>query len=252
MEYIQLTKDNLKKEHICCAISRAADPAVDSKKAWLADRLDEGLVFLKSAERGKCFIEYLPAEMAWVPINAPGYLYINCLWVAGSFKGHGYSSDLLSRCLEDAQAQRKKGLCILSSAKKRGFLADPKYLMHKGFRVCDEASNGIQLWVLPLAEIGPLPQFRPSARQAQTAGEGFALYYTNQCPFTAKYVPILQGIAEQQAVPLRVVHLDSRESAQNAPTPTTTFALFWNGAFITNEIPSEKKFSQLIRDLSEA
>lgn len=34
------------------------------KKAWLADRFDEGLVFLKSVERGKCFIEYIPAENA--------------------------------------------------------------------------------------------------------------------------------------------------------------------------------------------
>ena len=46
------------------------------QKAWLADRFDEGLVFLKSVERGKCFIEYLPAEKAWNPIEAPGYMYI--------------------------------------------------------------------------------------------------------------------------------------------------------------------------------
>ena len=49
MEYIRVTKDNLKKEHICCAISNNKDVQVSSKKAWLADRLDEGLVFLKSA-----------------------------------------------------------------------------------------------------------------------------------------------------------------------------------------------------------
>ena len=95
MEYIRVTKDNLEKEHICCAISNNRDAQVSSKKAWLADRFDEGLVFLKSVERGKCFIEYLPAEYAWVPINADGYMYIDCLWVSGSFKGHGYSTELL-------------------------------------------------------------------------------------------------------------------------------------------------------------
>ena len=56
MEYIRVTKDNLEKEHICCAISNNKDVQVSSKKAWMADRLDEGLVFLKSVERGKCFI----------------------------------------------------------------------------------------------------------------------------------------------------------------------------------------------------
>ena len=52
MEYIRVTKDNLEKEHICCAISNNNDVQVSSKKAWLADRFDEGLVFLKSVERG--------------------------------------------------------------------------------------------------------------------------------------------------------------------------------------------------------
>ena len=58
MEFIQVTKDNLEKEHICCAISNNKDVQVTSKKSWLSERFDEGLVFLKSEERGKCFIEY--------------------------------------------------------------------------------------------------------------------------------------------------------------------------------------------------
>lgn len=148
MEYIRVTKDNLEQEHICCAISNNKDVQVSSKKAWLADRFDDGLVFLKSVERGKCFIEYIPAENAWNPILAENYMYIDCLWVSGSFKGHGYSNDLLEECIKDSKDKGKTGLCILSSAKKRPFLSDPKYLAHKGFKICDEADNGIQLWYL--------------------------------------------------------------------------------------------------------
>ena len=131
MEYIQVTEENLEREHICCAISNNKDIQVSSKKAWLADRFRDGLVFLKSTERGKCFIEYIPAENAWVPIEAEGYMYVDCLWVAGSLKGHGYATDLMDRCISDSREKGKKGLCILSSAKKRGFLADPKYLAHR-------------------------------------------------------------------------------------------------------------------------
>ena len=43
--------------------------------------------------------EYVPAENAWIPIEADGYIYINCLWIAGAMKGHGYSNDLLSECI---------------------------------------------------------------------------------------------------------------------------------------------------------
>ena len=86
MNYIQLTEENLEKEHICCAIAGSKDPQVMAKKAWLRERLREGLVFLKGDVRGKCFIEYLPTEFAWTPLEADGYMHINCVWVSGACK----------------------------------------------------------------------------------------------------------------------------------------------------------------------
>ena len=62
MDYIQITKDNIEKEHICCAMSGKQSVM---KKEWLKQRFAEGLVFYRSTERGKCFIEYIPAENAW-------------------------------------------------------------------------------------------------------------------------------------------------------------------------------------------
>lgn len=63
MNYIRITKENIDKEHICCAMSGKQSVA---KKEWLRQRFDDGLVFYRSEERGKCFIEYIPAENAWV------------------------------------------------------------------------------------------------------------------------------------------------------------------------------------------
>ena len=246
MDYIRVTMDNLEKEHICCAISNNKDVQVSSKKAWLADRFGEGLVFLKSVERGKCFVEYIPAENAWVPILADGYMYIDCLWVSGSFKGHGYSSDLLNACIKDSKEKGKKGLCILAAAKKRPFLADPKFLKHKGFRVCDEADNGIRLWYLPFDEYGGKPQFRECAKHPHIKEQGYVLYYTSQCPFNAKYVPVLEQTAGENGVPFHAIHIESREEAQNAPTPVTNYALFHDGEYITNEQMNDKKFLKLI------
>jgi ribosomal protein S18 acetylase RimI-like enzyme len=247
MEYIRVTRENLEKEHICCAISNNKDVQVSSKKAWLEGRFDEGLVFLKSAERGKCFIEYIPAENAWVPIEAEGYTYIDCLWVSGSFKGHGYSSDLLSECIKDSREKGKKGLCILAAGKKRPFLADPKFLKYKGFSVCDEADNGIQLWYLPFEEGAEKPRFRECARHPHTEEKGYVLYYTSQCPFNGKYVPILEEAARENGIPFKAIHLESREEARSAPTPVTTYALFRDGEYITNEQMNDRKFLKLVR-----
>lgn len=246
MEYIRVTKENLEKEHICCAIANSKDVQVSSKKAWLADRFDEGLVFLKSVERGKCFIEYIPAENAWVPIIADGYMYIDCLWVSGSFKGHGYSTDLLNACIKDSKEKGKKGLCILAAAKKRPFLADPKFLNYKGFTVCAEADNGIQLWYLPFGTDAEKPQFRDCAKHPHIEEAGYVLYYTSQCPFNAKYVPVLEQTAKENNIPFHAIHIESREEAQNAPTPITNYALFHDGEYITNEQMNDKKFLKLV------
>ena len=246
MDYIKVTKENLENEHICCAISNNNDVQVSSKKAWLRDRFDDGLVFLKSVERGKCFIEYIPAENAWNPIDADGYTYIDCLWVSGAFKGHGYSNELLDECVKDSKANGRKGLCILSSEKKKPFLADPAYLAHKGFSVCDEADNGIQLWYLPFEKTAEAPKFKECAKHPHTDEAGYVLYYTHQCPFNAKYVPIVEETAKANGVKFKAILINSKEDAQNAPTPITTYALFSDGKYITNEQMNDKRFLKLI------
>lgn len=244
-----MTKENLEKEHICCAISNNNDMQVSSKKGWLSERFDDGLVFLKSSERGKCFIEYIPAENAWNPIDAAGWMYIDCLWVSGSLKGHGYSNDLLQACIQDSRSKGKKGLCILSSVKKKPFLADPRFLKYKGFSVCDEADNGIQLWCLPFEEDAVKPAFRECAKHPHIDQKGYVLYYTSQCPFNAKYVPVLLETAKEHQIPFEAIHIQNREQAQNAPTTITTYALFHDGKYITNEQMNDKKFLKLVSAL---
>ena len=243
MEYIRITKENIDKEHICCAMSGQQSLA---KKEWLKQRFEEGLVFYRSAERGKCFIEYIPAENAWVPIDADGYLYINCLWVSGSLKWHGYSGELLEECLRDAKAQGKNGVCILcAEGRKREFLADPKFLTHKGFKVSDISDCGINLMCLPLAESAQPPKFKACAKHPKVEENGFVLYYTDQCPYTYYWVPKVQEAAKEHGIPFKTIHITEKETAQNVPAPVTTYALFWDGKFVTQSIQSDKKFLKL-------
>ena len=243
MNYIRITNENIEKEHICCAMSGKQGL---TKKAWLRKRFDEGLVFYRSEERGKCFIEYIPAENAWVPIEADGYLYIDCLWVSGSLKGHGYARDLMNECLRDAGEQGKAGLCILcAEGRKREFLADPRFLAHVGFTVADTSACGITLMYLPLLEGAEPPRFRECARHPRTEGDGFVLYYTDQCPYTCYWVPKVEETAREHGIPLRTVHITTREDAQNVPAPVTTYALFRDGEFVTQSIQSDKKFLAL-------
>lgn len=44
MEYIKVTKENIDKEHICCAISNNRDIQVSLKKGWMRKCFDDSLV----------------------------------------------------------------------------------------------------------------------------------------------------------------------------------------------------------------
>ncbi len=245
-----MTQENLDKEHICCAISNNKDIQVSSKKSWLAERLKYGLVFLKANQRGKCFIEYIPAENAWCPINADGYMHINCFWVSGSLKGHGYANDLLKACIDDAKRKGKHGVTVVASPKKMPFLSDPKYLAYKGFKVADNAEPFFTLLYLPFDNNAPLPQFKENAKRPLIDKRGFVVYYTHGCPFTAKYIPIVEQLAKDNGIPFESILIDSKENAQNAPCAWTNYAVFYNGKYVSNEILNEKRFLELVERLT--
>lgn len=243
MEIINVNQDNIEREHICCAISeKKGETCTSLKKAWLKERFKDGLVFKKLNERGKVFIEYIPAEKAWCPIEADGYMHINCFWVSGQYKGQGIANQLLEQCIADAKAKGKLGLTVLSSPKKMPFLSDPKYLKYKGFIVADTANPYYELLYLPFVENVPVPNFKICAKQAKIDEKGIVLNYSNQCPHAEKYAHIIKAIAEQRGTTVRLNKTKTKEQAQNASSPFTTYSFYYNGKFVTNEILSEKKF----------
>ncbi len=247
MAIIDIDLNNLDKEHICCAISeKKGENCVGSKKAWLKSRMQDGLVFKKLDERGKVFIEYIPAENAFCPITAPNYMFINCFWVSGKFKGHGHSNELLNECIKDSKTKGKDGLVILSSDKKRTFLSDPKHLKYKGFKLADTANPYFELLYLPFNENAVIPKFNDCAKSGKIDECGFVIYYSNGCPHTDKYVKIISDTAKLNNVQLKVYKIETKEQAHTCPTPFTIYSFYKDGEFITNEILTAKKFESYL------
>jgi hypothetical protein len=73
------------------------------------------------------------------------------------------------------------------------------------------------------------------------------IYYTSQCVFTDVYVDLLQSAFKRQKLLLDIHHIQSKEEAQNAPCPFTTYSVFINGKFVTHEILREKVAQQLAK-----
>lgn len=224
MEFIQVTAENLEREHICCAIASGRDCQVLSKKSWLAERFDEGLTFWKADARGKCFIEYIPGENAWAPVEAEGLMWIDCLWVSGQLAGHGYADELLERCFMDTRAQGRQGMAILASDKKRGFLADPRFLEHKGFTVADQAGY-FRLYWKPIDEMVQPPRFLDlSAQKAcgQT-GRGWSSTIPINAPLRPSMPPSPRRRRSGTASPFRLSawRAGSRPGRIHRPLPRT-------------------------------
>ena len=245
MEFKRVTLDNIDEEHICCAISeKKGEHCVSSKKTWLKERMQEGLVFDKLDVRGKVFIEYLPAEAAWAPVHADNYMFIDCLWVSGQFHGQGYASALLKRCIEDSKQKGKDGIVVISSKGKKPFLSDAKFFLHQGFVKADDAAPYYELYYLPFHDQAMVPCFCEPAKNGSIQESGFVIYYTAQCPHTAKYVPLLVESQLQQGIKIKAIEITSCEEAKNAPAAVCTYAIFKDGNLLTNEILNDKSFQK--------
>lgn len=252
-KFITLTKENIKEEHICCAFtSKEAQEGYEMKKSWLAKEFDEGYVFRRLDERSKVFIEYVDAEKAWIPIDAPNYLIINCFWVSGQYKGKGYGKALLQSAIEDANKNKKSGIAAVVGAKKFHFMSNGRWFLKQGFEVVEELPNGFRLIALKLDSKSGNPQFKECVRTGECENkDGLVVYYSNRCPFTEYQVRTLlpQTANKYKLLSLEVIKLGSLEEAQSAPTPGTIFSLFYKGRFITTDVSvcMESRFQKIVK-----
>ena len=245
-EYINLTEENIDKEHICCAIG---DPkhqeGVDNKKEWIKSKLKDGHIFRKLNARGKTFIEYEPVETAWVPITGKNYEYIYCLWVAGSFKGKGIGKELLEYAIKDAKEKNMNGVCTLTSKKKKPFIGDKKFFLHFGFEVVDEVGD-YELLALKFNN-EEVPKFNDNARKMKIDDKDFTIYYSSECPYTLYEVKELAEYAKENNIKINFIKVDTLEKAKEVPCIFNNWANFYKGEFISNTILNANSFAKLIK-----
>jgi GNAT superfamily N-acetyltransferase len=251
-KFITLTKENIATEQICCAISdKKCAESYEAKKEWLKQEFNNGYIFRRLNERAKVFIEYVPAEKAWIPVDAPNYLMLNCFWVSGQYKGKGYAKELLQTAIDDAKAQGRNGLVTVVGTKKLPFMGETKWLLRQGFEVVEELPYGFCLLVKKLNPKSKAPMFKKSVQNGECPEKkGLVVYYTNRCPFSEYHVNTeLTKTAKSRKIPLKIIKLETMKQAQSAPTPATIFSLFYNGKLVTTDISSclDSRFDKIFK-----
>ncbi len=255
MSYLTLTPADLGAHHLCCALGdKKHEAGVMAKKAWLADRMAEGLVFRKLDVRGKVFIEYMPGESAWRPIVAPGWLVIHCLWVSGRYQKQGHGRALLQSCLDDARSQGRHGVVVAVGAKKRPFLGDRRFFEHHGFEEVDRAGAFRLLAHGVAGETGPTPRFTDAVHTGQRpAYQGtFVARFDAQCTFNAHWAAQVVDDLARAGHDAEVRQVTSREEALTMASPLGTYGLERDGALACHHLTTKAATTRMLERLPSA
>lgn len=237
---------NFNREHICCVLrDRNGEGRIEAKRKWLEGVFEDGLVIRKGDVMGRAFMEYIPAEDAWCPVDAPGYMFIHCYRIDEKFKEGGYEKAIWREVTAECRIKHKKGFCVLVGREDLPYLNKKTDFEKRGFRFAAKAEPYFELWYLPFEEEeAVIPCFLEESDEVPE--DGFVLYYSHQCPHTAKAVPLLQAKAKELGVKLAPIRLEKQKEARAIPCPYTSFALFYDKRFVTHEILTPSKFAKLV------
>ena len=217
-----------------------------AKVEWLRKRFAEGLRFLlfrDGAGRPLAFVEYVPGENAWRPVDAAGWLFVHCLWVfPRGQKVGGLGSRLVRACVDEARELRATGVAAMVS--DGVWMAGKEVFLRNEFRQVAEADR-FQLVIHRLRE-GPEPRFR-DLRANLSRYRGLHVVYADQCPMLAKSVNDLTEMAAEHGLRLKVTVLRSARQAQNAPSYYGVFSLVWNGRLLSDHYVSKGRFKNLLQ-----
>lgn len=247
-QVIEVNEGNVSETGFFCFMSKKNAEGYRRKLNWLKARFNEGLKIkmLKLPERG--FIEYIPGEYAWRPVNAEGYIFIHCLWVVGRSKGKELATALLNECLKDAQKEGMKGVAMITS--QGNWLVGKKLLLKNGFETVDQAPPSFNLMVKKFGDY-PSPSFTKNwVKNIKKHGNGLTVFRSDQCPYIDDAVAMVADTAEELGIDYRVIDLKSSRDVQTlSPSAYGVFGIFYNGSLLSYYYLLKKELVKRISDL---
>lgn len=249
VEIISVTPQNIEAYGLFC-VKDKSNPGYASKRQWFLQEYPRGLrlkILQSGSGRQLGFIEYATAEKAWRPVEAPGYLFIHCMYIyKKEDRGKGYASMLLQDCVEDARRGGKAGVAVMSS--EGVWMAGQRVFLKNGFRRADKKGR-FELLYLPLAA-GTPPRLKNWESPPSAANVGWQLLYANQCPWHQKCAEELRAYSEETGIGLQIATLAEAAAAQAAPGGFGVFALLKDGEVVADHYISKTRFKNILQKLS--
>ncbi len=244
---IDVTAETVADTGFFCLQSRRKADGYQRKLGWLQQRFAEGMRIKMLGGGGRGFIEYIPGDHAWRPIEAAGYMVIHCIWVVGRSKGQGGGRQLLEACIDDARQAGMKGVAMVTSEKT--WLVGKSFLLSHGFKEVETAPPAFTLMVKPFSD-GPLPRFSGDwDNKAARYGRGLTIVRTDQCPYIPDAAALMHKCAADNGIESREVTLTSAaDIRQSAPSAYGVYNAVLDGALFSYHWLTEKDFSKRLAE----
>jgi GNAT superfamily N-acetyltransferase len=235
-----------------CGYKSTKQEGYRRKTEWLKKRFAEGMRFkiLHSPDDGPVgFIEYMPGEFAWRPIEAPGYLVIHCLMISRrEYKGHGYGELLVKHCIQDARRSKSRGVAVVTSSAT--WMAGRRLFVRCGFEAVATAPPLYELLARKLTK-APSPRFKNDwDEKLRRYGRGLVIVRSDQCPCIAKFTTEILQTCGELDVRARVVDIETHRQAQDVPWAYGVFGIIYNGKLVADHPVSNTRFRNIMRSLA--
>ena len=246
LKLINITPENIMEHGLFC-IKNVKSSEFAMKKDWFLRSYEDGLrikILYNESDKQIGYIEYVPADFVWRPVEAPGYMFIHCMFIyAKKDKEKGYGSFLVKACEEDAKKQNMKGVCVMTS--NGTFIANKQLFIKNSFTEVDKLER-YELMVKKFDQDSENPQLIDWTKDREKY-KGCHLIYADQCPWHHKSVEALKEVAQEVGIDLKIKKLTTWQEAKKAPSGFGVFSLLYNGKLLEDHYLSATRFKNILK-----
>lgn len=243
---IDVTTDNVDEVGIYC-IRNKKSSGYNKKVEWFKSKINKGLkIKIATDKQGKQlgFIEFIPSELAWRPINAENHYFIQCIALfIKEAKNKRIGTTLIKQCEQEARQNKKSGICMMTS--DGPWIANKTLFEKNGFVIADQLDR-FELLHKRLNDNSPSPRLNDWTKQ-QEKYKGWNLIYSDQCPWHEKSITDIKQSAIENGIKLKVFKLTTPKDAQNAASGFGTYALIKDGRLLADHVISRTRFENILR-----
>jgi hypothetical protein len=247
IDIIDVSTETVAEAGVYCVKDKKS-PGFKAKAEWFKDKINKGLKMKIAVDKqGKQlgFIEYIPSEIAWRPVKAKNYLFVQCIGVFNKdTRNKKIGTSLLKQCESDALRQKKSGVCVLTS--DGPWLANKKLFEKNGYELADKLER-FELMYKKFNHHNPVPVFIDWKKQ-QPNYTGWNLIYSDQCPWHEKSVAELSRITKEKGIKLKITKIINPKQAQKSTSGFGTFSLIKDGKLLGDHYLSGTRFRNILKE----